>query len=323
MKKVLTILCLLTSCLTAPGGNASVTDTTHIHHTERDLVISHGKVTLPATLCLPHDTTTGRRVPLVVMVHGSGPCDRNETIGPNTPFRDMAHALARAGIASLRYDKRTFVYGAQVAQVGGADTYDTEVVHDAIQAIVVGRSLSQVDSTHIFVMGHSLGGALVPRIILHSPVPIAGGVLWSAPARPLDVLLREQLRHIASQSGQSPMAADQAYAQIIQQLPQPYLDFARTHRPIDEAGQTSVPLLIIGGGHDYQVPSADYLMWRVGLVHRPSTEYLWIEDGDHLLRTLPRMARPEDYMQRHPMSEEGIKGIIHFLQKHSAKQDEA
>ncbi|MDZ7606573.1 MAG: hypothetical protein U5K79_13515 [Cyclobacteriaceae bacterium] len=49
--------------------------------------------------------------PIVLFVHGSGPNDRDETIGPNKPFRDIAYGLAEKGIASLRYDKRTFVYG--------------------------------------------------------------------------------------------------------------------------------------------------------------------------------------------------------------------
>ncbi len=59
---------------------------------------------LPATLTLPSGEG---HFPAVLLVAGSGPNDRDETIGPNKPFRDLAQGLAAADIASLRYDKRT------------------------------------------------------------------------------------------------------------------------------------------------------------------------------------------------------------------------
>ncbi len=48
--------------------------------------------------------------PAAVMVQGSGPNDRDETIGPNKPFRDIAEGLSSDGIAVLRYDKRTYAH---------------------------------------------------------------------------------------------------------------------------------------------------------------------------------------------------------------------
>lgn len=54
------------------------------------------------------------KVPAVVLVHGSGPADMDESIGANKPFRDIAEALSAQGIAVLRYDKRTKIYGKQL-----------------------------------------------------------------------------------------------------------------------------------------------------------------------------------------------------------------
>jgi hypothetical protein len=74
---------------------------------EREISIGKGIWSLPGTLSLPKGVGF---FPAVVLVHGSGPHDRDETIGPNKPFRDLANGLASRGIAVLRYEKRTKQY---------------------------------------------------------------------------------------------------------------------------------------------------------------------------------------------------------------------
>ncbi len=76
--------------------------------------------TLPGTLTLPKTGTAP--YPAVILVHGSGPNDRDETIGANKPFREIAEGLAAQGIAVLRYDKRTRVYGAKMADTRSRST---------------------------------------------------------------------------------------------------------------------------------------------------------------------------------------------------------
>ena len=95
---------------------------------------------LPGVLTLPEGKGP---FPAVVLVGGSGAHDRDETIGPNKPFRDLAVGLARHGIASLRYDKRTYAYGVQMA--GKAITVDDEVTDDALTAShVLGKQVQIV-----------------------------------------------------------------------------------------------------------------------------------------------------------------------------------
>ena len=85
-------------------------------YTENIKVTADPAYPLDGLLTLP-DGTEGP-FPAVVMVHGSGPSNKDERVLKLTPFKDLAEGLAKRGIASLRYDKRTFAYGRKMAVVG-------------------------------------------------------------------------------------------------------------------------------------------------------------------------------------------------------------
>ena len=91
---------------------------------------------LQGILSLPDHCSA--RVPAVVLVHGSGPADRDESIGANKPFRDIAEGLSNKGIAVLRYDKRTKVYGKQLLKAGpSAVTVKSDTIEDGSEHILV------------------------------------------------------------------------------------------------------------------------------------------------------------------------------------------
>lgn len=128
---------------------------------EQPISVTHQKVSLPGTLTLPRERKGN--VPVIVMVQGSGPCDRDETIGPNKPFQQLAHKLAEQGIATIRYDKRTYVYRQRTTEVSdGHINYDTEIVDDAVEALHLASTTSGIDTKRIYLLGHSLGGTLGP-----------------------------------------------------------------------------------------------------------------------------------------------------------------
>src|SRR5262249_20598458 len=165
-------------------------------YAETDVTIGSGEWALPGTLAMP---VGAGPFPGVVLVHGSGPNDRDETIAQNKPFKDLALGLASRGIAVLRYDKRTKVYPAKMAGLAGLTVKD-EVVDDAIAAASMLRSQPRIDPARVFVLGHSLGGMLVPRIAA-ADAKLAGVIVMAGAVRPLDRAILEQTVYLANADG--------------------------------------------------------------------------------------------------------------------------
>lgn len=283
--------------------------------TEREVTVENGVVRLPGTLCLPAGTEDP--VPVVVLVHGSGPNDRDETLGPNKPFRELAHRLAARGIATLRYDKRTRVYSSSLRDVFPTLNYDTEVVDDACAAVKLAAAQPEADPARVFVLGHSLGGSLVPRIARRSAVPVAGVVAMSGLARTIDVAIREQLRYVMHEVEGLPLdSAEAACHELLSTMPESYLQAARQYDAPAEARAMKCPVLVLQGGHDYQVTRADYDLWQQALQGRDDATFVWLPECDHLMRALPAMAKPADYMRALPMSEEAVTAIADFVLAH-------
>lgn len=210
---------------------------------EQEVVIGEGKWALPGTLSMPADTGEGAPVPAVVLVHGSGPNDRDETIGPNKPFKDLAWGLASKGIAVLRYDKRTKEHAAEF----GPDTEEIkhvtvkeETIDDAVLAVRFLKTVEAIDPDRIFVVGHSLGATVGPRIAeacgvvpglgadgdgaqgsylesnsdADESTRIAGFVMMAATSRNLVDLIPEQIEYLANLDGE----VDESESQQIQEV---------------------------------------------------------------------------------------------------------
>ena len=101
-------------------------------------------------------------LPAVVFVHGSGASNMDEQIYKLTPFKDLAEGLAERRIASIRYDKRTYAHAAKMR--GVLATVEEETIEDAIKAAELLRKDPRIDPDKVFIVGHSLGAMLAPRI---------------------------------------------------------------------------------------------------------------------------------------------------------------
>ncbi|MGV3622221.1 MAG: alpha/beta fold hydrolase [Archangium sp.] len=239
----------------------------------REVVI--GPLTLPGTLTLPKKSGPFRAV---VFVHGSGPNDRDETTGANKLFKDLALGLASRGIASLRYEKRTRFAPASMT---GNYTMKEEVTDDVKEAVTLLAKTKEIDGKHIVVLGHSLGGWLAPRIANEEP-RIAAIAIFAGPTRPLDVLVREQIKVTApgdqniaakveafsKQFNDPKLSADTEVDFLGAKLPGAYVIDLRTYDAKQAVAKTKQPIFIAHGGRDYQVAQADLDGWKNAVAGR-------------------------------------------------------
>lgn len=279
---------------------AGLLQTSDARSTDSELAVSSAVGPLPGTLTMPPGEGP---FPAVLLLAGSGPNDRDETIGPNKPFLDLANGLAGRGIATFRYDKRTRVFGAN-SRVG---TVDDEVTDDAVAAVQLLAKQPGIDAARVFVLGHSLGGLMAPRVAARAP-RVAGVILLAAPVTfDLDTVLR-QIRYITTVQHASAAQVEQITAPIVIARdaiakadpahppageyfhgPASYWLSFRGYDPVAVAKNLRRPLLILQGGRDYQVtPKDDFARWQAAFAHDkhatlkeyPTLYHLFMPGGD-------------------------------------------
>ena len=279
---------------------------------EEDITITTGSYSLDGTFTVPGGEGPW---PAVVLVHGSGPNDRDETVGGNKPFADLAWGLASRGIAVLRYDKRTLVYGREMASMPNI-TLQEETVEDAITAVQTLRGVDKIDMDRIFVLGHSLGGMAAPRIGKALP-DLAGIIILAGPARPLEDLILEQTTYLVSLQDPSPELDEHINtirsqvemvkstnlnpatppSQLPYGLPAPYWLDLRGYEPALVANSLDIPMLILQGARDHQVTMEDFQIWQNSLGTRQDVTFKSYPSLNHLFITGEGKSVPDEYMR--------------------------
>ncbi|MCR4410421.1 MAG: alpha/beta fold hydrolase [Candidatus Saccharicenans sp.] len=300
---------------------------------EEEVQVRTGDWILPGTLARPVGPGP---FPAVVLVHGSGPNDRDETVGPNKPFRDIAWGLASKGIAVLRYEKRTRVYGQKLGtdkKILSSFTVNEETVDDAVSAVNLLRQTKGIDPDRVFVLGHSLGGMLVPRIA-RKATGAAGFIILAGLTRPMEDTILEQTRYLLALQGPATeetkkklqelettvgkikalTEADKNSPEIlIGAAPSYWLDL-RDYRPTEEARKIEKPLLILQGKRDYQVTEVDFNAWKKALEGKKNVAFKLYPFCNHLFMEGKGLITPDEYMYRPGnVSEEVINDLAGWI----------
>ena len=268
-------------------------------YSEKIVVGAGTEYPLNGLMTLPSDLS--KSVPAVVMVHGSGASNMDEKVLKLTPFKDLAEGLARHGIASLRYDKRTFVHGRKMIR-NKSLTVKEETIEDALLAVQMLKRDPRIDHDRIFILGHSMGAMLAPRIDAEG-ADVKGLIMMAGTPCRLEEIVLRQLR----QSGRGSSVLKKIigleyrfYKKKFRGLYQMSDEEAKRKKfagnlslyYFKEMGQKTAadylltskkPVLILQGGKDFQVlAKRDYRMFKKLLAGRENTQYKLYPELNHV-----------------------------------------
>lgn len=269
---------------------------------------------------------------LVILVHGSGPNDRDETIGENKPFKDIAEGLLQQGISSYRYDKRTKV-APQTMQHN--DNIDREVTDDAVNIIQYFHANDTFRNYKLYLIGHSLGAMMAPRIALRSPSRLSGVVMLAGPARPFLDVAMQQLIYLDSLQPNPPLDSIlKTSRQQVQYLHSPafnakspidsmpfnqpavYWQSIMSYNQVKAFKKTTIPFLFLQGGKDYQITREDYALWKKAARGRANDTFKFYPDVFHLFIKSYGTPGPQDYQVPGKVSPKVIADIGAWITSH-------
>ncbi len=296
--------------------------------TEESMTFGSEEYTLTGALTFPKD---GSDCPVVILVHGSGPNDMDETIGPNSPFKDIAYALGEQGIGVLRYNKRTLEHTKKVIEEAETLTVYEETIDDVVYAYNYLKKEKNIEED-IYILGHSLGGYLMPRIAKEVP-EAAGYIMLAGNASPLEDLYEYQILYLANLDG---TVTDQEQASIDY-----YISVVEKVRKLDESSNYSIqelgglsksywldlqdydpvalvrtitsPLLILQGSRDYQITVDEFNLYREGLSGMDNVSFKLYEGLNHLFLKGEGTPGPEEYAIPSTVDSAVIEDITTFI----------
>lgn len=291
-----------------------------------DVVLETGRGVLHGTLQLP--AAGAGTVPVVLIISGSGPTDRDGNSlmlpGRNDSLKQLAEALAEQGIASLRYDKRGI--GASAAAGQGRSESDlrfTDFVDDAEGWIAQLRADRRFSA--VMIAGHSEGSFI--GILAARRVPVDGLISLAGAGRPIGDVLRDQLARAVSpelqavagtildelEAGRRVDEVPQALMVVFRPSVQPYMISWLAYDPAEELGRLTIPLLIVQGSTDLHTDGTD-----AGRLHaaNPRAALLLIEGMNHILKEIdePAGAVPPSYTDPTlPLHPRLVAGVVEFV----------
>ena len=271
--------------------------------------------------------------PAVILLQGSGPSDKDESVGSLKPFRDLAEGLAERGVAVYRFDKRTYAYS-MVLAANKQITLVDEYLEDAVNAVQLIAQQERIDPDRIYVLGHSLGGNAIPAVareLKNAPVKAKGFVMMAASPRPLDVLMREQYDFLYSllpeitaelQAEKDKLFADLDKLQDLDSLTEDetiagaypaYWKWLADYDILQAAGEITEPVLLLQGEEDYQVTTEDFGIWKGALGEKENWQMISYPGLTHPFTAGQKTEGDAVYYSSDRMDAQVIQDIADFI----------
>jgi esterase/lipase len=280
--------------------------------TEKDIKVGD----LPGKLTIPKNPTDVA----VILIHGSGPNDMDETIGPNKIFKDIAYGLSSNNIAVLRHDKRTL--HPELLKDPDNITVKEEVIDDVENAV---KLLKKEGYKKIYLLGHSLGAYLAPYIAYKNQ-DIYGLILLAPPARNIEEITLDQLEFLEKlYSGKNKEEIKKAKEEVIKLInnkaskneiilgaPASYWYDLRNYNPLKYIKQLKIPVLMLFGENDYQVTTKEFEIFKKELSEKKNIKIKMYSNLTHIFT--PGEKSPYSYYIENQVSRKVIEDIVSFIE---------
>lgn len=290
---------------------------------ENSLQIKSENINLKGTFLNPQENSKKK---IVVFLHGSGPNDRDETIGQNKPFKDIAEFLFSKGVASYRFDKRTY---SNPETFDDSATVEQETINDALNVVQYFRT--NYKDYEIILLGHSLGGYLLPKL-MEKNNNINKLVFLAANARPLDKLIIEQLEYINKIDGQNvpiellkttkeqvkllnseKFSLETSNSELPFGLSAKYWNYLLEYKPLELVKKINKPMFFAQGGKDYQVTNKDFNLWKENLKNCKKCQFNYYPSLNHIFITGSDIPSPNDYNKKENVNPSFLEDLSKFI----------
>ncbi|WP_235560957.1 alpha/beta hydrolase family protein [Bacillus sp. FJAT-28004] len=215
--------------------------------------------------------------------------------GLNRPLADIAHGLADRGIASIRYDKRSYAYTDDVSDI------ETEYLYDAKEAVRLAKEDTRIDSNRIYLIGHSQGGLIGPKVAQDNPdikgfVSMAGTLSRLEDAVLSQTTMRlEQDTNLSNEQKKKELDKTTAEVQKVKKLdpsdksgiflgyPTSYWISLNAIDGVSIVKNLTIPMFIIQGTNDFHVSiQVDYKLWQETLTDKKNVSFKLYPGLNHL-----------------------------------------
>ena len=272
---------------------------------EEGVKIKTGKsgAELPGILLLPDDYEDNK---LVIIIPGSGPQDLNGTNVYLKPYRDLAQGLYDSNVAVYRFDKRTYYYSDNIDPE--TLTPKTEIIDDVLDILSYFTSNNDYNFERIYLMGHSLGGYLMPKIYEEAKAigldqNIAGMIYLAANASSIEDITVEQYQTYISEFSYTDTSQEEAIlnnmleardrikslnetseytALQLMGLSVKYYLFLQNYDPVVTANNINIPMLFLFAENDKNVSISEKEKWQLGLSQKDNVKFVVFKDLNHL-----------------------------------------
>lgn len=302
----------------------------HELYREIEIKVGEGEYLMDGIMTIPEGID---KPPVVIFVQGSGQSDMDETSGAcsNKPFRDLAQGLAENKIASIRYNKRYYQYTDSIPD--NITVYD-EILDDVGAAILLAQQSEELDTSRIYVIGHSEGGMLSPKIAQDHP-ELAGIISLAGSPRHLEDIIYDQAVYFTQLDETASEDEKQQYLDMMKasveevknltedNLATPILGITgyywKSLNHIDTATivqQLNLPMLFLQGTADFQVyADVDFLEWQTLLKDHENATFIEYEGLNHLFMPTTGAKDTTDYDSKNSVDAKVINDIAQWINK--------